>query len=168
MVLKEMLSGFGQIFSAPFKSLDLLWLIVPLFLMWIVLEVYFAKHKKEKLGWNTALANGITLGWLSLQSMRYLFSIEADGFWLRFVVNIVILLYAILIIYFSFSHKISEKWDFWLASPTPVYFLGMFAIIWGFGLLAVTWWVLLDLLILFIVIVILLRIFRHFVKPAID
>ena len=164
--LNEMLNGFGSIFSAPFRSLDALWVLIPLFIMWIVLEIYFARFKKEELGWNTALANGITLGWLTLEGIRSLFDAKPDDFGFRFAANLVILSYAILIVYFSFTHRISSKWDFVLASPTPVYYLGIFSVMWGFGTLEITRYVLLDLLILFFVVIILINIFRRFIKPA--
>ena len=162
----EMLSGFGDILIAPFKSLDVLWVLVPLFILWIVLEIYFAKYQKEKVGWNTALANGITLGWITLTGMRAVFSSKPEDFWLRFAANIVILVYASILMYGSFTHKISPKWNFVLASPTPVYFLGVFSVMWSYGTLDISRYVLLDLVILFILIVILIHIFRYFSKPA--
>jgi hypothetical protein len=164
--LNEMLLGFKDISLAPFRSLEALWILIPLFILWVVLEIYFAKFKTEKLGWNTALANGITLGWLTLQGMKGLFEAKPDPFWFRFIANGAILIYATLIIYSSFTHKISEKWNFVIASPTPVYFLGVFSVMWGFGTLQINRYVLLDLLILFIVLNLLLLIFRKFVKPA--
>jgi len=165
--LNEMLLGFKDIFSAPFRSIEALWILVPLFILWIVLEIYFAKYKTEKLGWNTALANGITLGWLTLEGMRSLFTTKPDAFLFRFIANFVIIVYAGLIIYSSFTHKISERWNFIIASPTPVYFLGIFSVMWGFGTLDITGYVLLDLLILFIIINILIFILRKFVKPGV-
>ena len=131
--LNEMITGFEGIFRAPFKSLDALWVLIPLFIMWIVLEIYFAKYKHEELGWNTALANGITLSWLTLEGLRSLFSTKPDDFLFRLIASLLILLYAIIIVYFSFTHKISPKWNFALAEPTPVYFLGVFSVMWGFG-----------------------------------
>lgn len=165
-VISELLAGFSQIFSAPFKSLDVFWILVPLLLMWVMLEIYFAKYKKEELGWNTALANGITLGWITLEGLRHLFSAFPDDFLFRLVANLIILAYAILIIYFSFTHKISPKWDFLLASPTLVYFLGIFSVLWGYGLLSVTNYVLADILILFAAILIVISIIRKKVRPA--
>ena len=164
--LDSMLQGFGQIFSAPFESIEMLWILIPLFILWTVLEVYFAKHKKEELGWNTALANGITLGWLTLEGMRGLWTLKPDLFWFRFIANMVILSYAGVLMYGSFTHKLSRKWNFILASPTPVYFLGVSSVLWGFGALEITRYVLLDLLIIFIVLNIFLFIFRRVVKQA--
>jgi hypothetical protein len=165
-LMTELLKGFAQIFSAPFKSLDVFWIILPLLIVWIVLEIYFAKYKKEELGWNTALANGITLGWITLEGLRHLFSTFPDDFWLRLTANIIILLYAVLIIYFSFTHKISSKWDFLLGSPTVVYFIGIFSVLWGYGLLSVTRYVLIDIAVLFAVIVLIVFVVRKKVRPA--
>jgi uncharacterized membrane protein required for colicin V production len=164
--INEIFRGFGQIFSAPFRSLEVLWLLIPLLLMWIVLEFYFAKFKREELGWNTALANGITLGWITLEGLRNLFSIDVPDFWFRFLANLVILLYAALIIYFSFTHKISQKIEFLLASPTLVYFIGIFSVLWGYGLLSITLYVLLDMVILFVVLLILIKLLRKRIRPA--
>jgi len=164
--IDEMLIGFSQIFSAPFKRIEVLWLLVPLLLMWIILEIYFAKYKTEELGWNTALANGISLGWITLEGMRYLFSAQPTDFWLRFFVNVIILVYAGMIINFSFTHKVNPKIEFLLASPTLVYFLGIFSVLWGFGLLSITIYVLIDIIILFLVILIFIRLLKKYVKPA--
>lgn len=162
----EVLSGFEDILIAPFKSLEALWVLVPLFILWIVLEIYFTRYRKEKVGWNTALANGITLGWLTLTGMRTIFSTKPDNFWLRFFANIIILLYASILMYGSFTHRISKRWNFVLASPTPVYFLGVFSVMWSYGSLEINRYVLLDLIVLFILIVVFLKIVRHFAKPA--
>ncbi len=164
--MAEIASGFLHILTAPFKSVEALWLIIPLFVMWFILEIYFAKYKKEKLGWNTALANGITLGWLTLEGMRHIFSARPDDLWIRFGGNAIILLYAMMIIYFSFTHLISPKLNFLMASPTPVYFLGVFSVSWGYGTLEMNWFILIDLILLFILISIFFAIFRRFVKPA--
>lgn len=164
--LNELLKGFESIFSAPFQRFDQLWVLIPLVIMWIVLAVYFAKFKKEELGWNTALANGITLGWLTLEGVRSLFATNPSDFWFRFIANMVILSYAVLIIYFSFTHKISSKWDFVIASPHPVYFLGIFSVMWGYGTLEINGYVLLDLVILFVIVLLLNKIFAHFITPA--
>jgi len=164
--LDSMLHGFTEIFTSPFENLEILWILIPLFILWTVLEIYFAKHKTEELGWNTALANGITLGWLTLEGMRGLWKLKPDFFWFRFIANMVILSYAAVLMYGSFTHKLSQRWNFILASPTPVYFLGVSSVLWGFGAMEITRYVLLDLLILFIVLNIFLFIFRRVIKEA--
>ena len=158
--LDAMLEGFGHIFSAPFTEFSVLWLIIPLFLLWLVLEVYFDIHRGEKLGWNTALGNGITLFWITADVMRALFERSPADFWARFGITMAVLLYAIMIIYFSFTHKISEKWDYPLSSPTPIYFIAGVTILWGYGVLKVDGIVALDILILFFAVLLLKQILR--------
>jgi len=49
----------GELFAAPFKDLNLLWIIIPIYLTWIVTEFY-----QEKKG--TSLGNAVTNGVLPL------------------------------------------------------------------------------------------------------
>ena len=74
-VASEILEAFSAILASPFKELSVWWYLTPIFILWLVLEVYFGKYKKEKLGWNTSLGNGITLTWINIESIRFLFNI---------------------------------------------------------------------------------------------
>ncbi len=156
----SMLAGFGEIFSSLFREFSVLWLIIPLFLLWLVLEIYFDLYKSEALGWNTALGNGITLFWITSDVMRALFERDPADFWMRFGITLVVMMYAVMIIYLSFTHKISEKWDYPISSPTPVYFVAGITILWGYGVLEVNSFVMLDLAILFVVILLLKQIVK--------
>ena len=122
--------------------------------------IYFDIHKKEKLGWNTALGNGLTLCWITLDLMRHLFLINPADFWMRFFVIMIILLYAIFIMFISFTHKIKDKIAFALSGPTTIYFLAMYAVMWGYGALEVTLWVLIDMIAIFIFVLIVVWILK--------
>jgi len=159
-VAQEIVNALGAIVRAPFEEPSSLWLLIPLFVIWIVLVVYFDIHKSEKLGWNTALGNALTLCWITLDLMRYLFTIGPEDFVVRFIVLIAILLYAIFLMFLSFAHKAKEKIAFALASPTAIYYLGMIAVLWGYGALEITRWVLLTILIIFGILLIILAILR--------
>jgi hypothetical protein len=161
-----LIEGFRQIGVSFFKEASLWWYLAPVFLLWIVLELYFGKYKKEKLGWNTSLGNGISLTWISLESMRFLFQTRPEYFWYKFGVIILIMFYAFLIVYLSFTHKLSAKITYALASPSPMYFLSMVTILWGHGVLIVTWWVLLDLFILYLIIALIFAIIKKVVPES--
>ncbi|MFC1704765.1 hypothetical protein ACFLZ6_00370 [Nanoarchaeota archaeon] len=152
-VWNNVLDGFNQIVASFTTDSSLWWFLAPVILLWIMLEVYFGKYKREKLGWNTSLGNAITLTWITIESMRFLFDTQPTDFWFRFGVIIAILLYALMIVYFAFSHRLSANITYNLASPSPIYFLSMVTILWGHGVLVITWWVLLDLVILYLVLV---------------
>ena len=106
----NILDGFNEIFSAPFKDVSIWWLLTPIILFWLVLEVYFGMYKGENLGWNTALGNGLNLFWIVVISLKALFT-EGMGLFSmdKLVVVILIAIYSAFIIFISFTHKIKEK-----------------------------------------------------------
>ena len=142
-------SGLVEIVSAPFRDFSIWWYLFPMLCLWFILEVYFGQHKKEDLGWNTALANGFSLVWMNIEAMRMLFAYSPDLFWLRFVFILTILSYGCWLIYISFNHKFDPALTFKLAAPTPIYYLSIVSVLWGHGLLNINWWVLIDLVIWF-------------------
>jgi len=146
-VFAEILRGFGQIFSSPFKDTSALWLIVPLFLLWIVLVVYFGVYSTEKLGWNTALGNGISMFWVFVSLLSYLFSKPLTD-WTKVASLLVLFSYALFIVIVSFKHAIKESVFFVMASPTVLFFFSWIAVVWTYGSLALTWAVLIDLVVL--------------------
>jgi len=58
-MLSEIWSALKEIFSNIANEPSILWYIAPIGVLWFILEIYFGIYEKEKLGWNTALANGI-------------------------------------------------------------------------------------------------------------
>ncbi|MFC1649073.1 hypothetical protein ACFL1B_06505, partial [Nanoarchaeota archaeon] len=46
----------AYILTAPVFNPDMLWLVIPMVFALIVFEFYFGGHKKEELGWNSAVA----------------------------------------------------------------------------------------------------------------
>lgn len=152
-ILQNILQGFVEIFKSPFKDLSILWVLTPILLFWILLEIYFDRYQTEELGWNTALGNGLSVFWVTLTCMRYLFETQRTNFqWIKFLAIILILLYAIFIILNSFWHKLKKNWSFIISSPTPIYFLSLVVVLWTYGQLIITKWIILDLIILYIII----------------
>ena len=160
----EMLAGITDIFRAPFVELSALWLIAPLFIMWIVLELYFDIHQDEELGWNTALGNGISMFWIAVNMMRFLFVENFRDFgWLKFIVIILLLCYSIFISYISFTHQLSPKATFYLASPTTAYYFSGIVILWAYGSLTLSLWMIIDIMLLFGIVVLFVYIVRKIV-----
>lgn len=145
--------AFKKIAASPFTDLSIWWFLAPVIVLWMILVVYFGEHKSEELGWNTALGNGISLTWINIESMRYLFSIKPDPFWTRFLIILGVMSYGFFIIYISFTHKFSSKATYLLASPNTVYYLAGVTILWGHGNLQIDFYVLLDLILIFFVFV---------------
>ncbi|MBT5022683.1 hypothetical protein HOK51_10610 [Candidatus Woesearchaeota archaeon] len=146
----EMGSAFLEILKAPFKDASAMWVLAPIIIIWVILIIYFDTHKKEELGWNTALGNGISLFWINVDLMRYMFSNSFANFtWSKFLIVLFVLAYAGFITYISFSHKFSPRITYMLAYPTPIYFLAFMAIIWVYGGLHFSIWVIIDLILMY-------------------
>ena len=147
-ILLNLWTAFTEIIKSIFHDLSIFWFLGPVLLFWLILEVYFSKYKREELGWNTALGNGLSVFWVLIVSIKYLFEDHMANFeWPKFIALMVILVYAFFIIINSFSHKLKANVFFLLASPTIIYYLSGVAILWTYGELKITTWVLIVLVI---------------------
>ncbi|MBW2992673.1 hypothetical protein KY345_05645 [Candidatus Woesearchaeota archaeon] len=164
--LQGMLDALWEIVRSPFKEWSVWWFLAPVLILWVILELYFGRYKSEQLGWNTSLANGISLVWINIESMRFLFSNHPEPFLLRFIPVSLILIYGGFVIYVSFAHKFSGKVTYALAAPTPIYFLSAISVLWGHGELTLTWFVILDLILLYPIIVGIFALLRKFLPEV--
>lgn len=163
----NILDGFKEIFSSPFKDITVLWLLVPIILFWLILEIYFGMHKEEKLGWNTALGNGLSISWVVVISLKTMFENNFELFsWDKLLYIIFIAIYSGLIIYISFTHKLEEKIFFLFTSPTIIYYFLGIAVLWVHDALSISLWIFIDLIILYIVVLILDTIFKKLLPAA--
>ena len=166
-IYNNILLGFKDIFTAPSRDLSILWILTPIILFWFLLEIYFGRFKQEKLGWNSAMGNGLSMFWIVVISLRALFSEKLILFTVGKLIFISLIgMYALFIIYISFSHKMRKKVSFLIASPTPVYFLSAIAILWIYGLIEMSRWIILDLVILYIFILIFEAILKKIIPTA--
>ena len=139
--------AFVHVVSSPFQDLSVLWTLVPLFLMWLLLEVYFI-HWDEDLGWNSALANSVTLFWVSATGLQVLF---ADGFsWAKFIVLFLMVVYAGSILVIVFKHAVREQFAYIIASPIFIYYLSIILTLWVHDALIFSWWVLLVIILIYL------------------
>jgi len=153
MIVENILQGFKLIGGAFVKDPSIWWFLAPVFLLWVGMEIYFGQYKKERLGWNSALANGISFTWINIAAFRVIFMEGkfSEDFWLRTLILSIFFLYGVSVIYISFFHKTSQKFSAMLAGPTRIYFLSVVSILWGQGILSITNWIFIDLLIAYIV-----------------
>ncbi len=162
-----MWEAFKAILKAPFVDLSVWWVLTPVIILWIMLELYFGRYKNEKLGWNTALGNGISLTWITIALMKFLFENSRENFtWAKFIAVLLIMIYGLFVTIVTFKHKFSAKTTFLLADPSPIYFLSTVAVLWAYGSLILTWWVILDLVILYPIIVGIFALIRRFLPEA--
>ena len=163
----NILSGFKEIFSAPLRDLSILWFLAPLVLFWFILEIYFGRYKSEKLGWNTALGYGLSMFWIVIISFKTMFENNFELFSIgKLLFVIFVAAYYVFIIFISFTHRLKEKIFFLFTSPTIVYYLFGITLLLVDDLLEINFWVFIDLIILYIIILILEIILKKIVPAA--
>lgn len=166
-IVQNLLDGFREIFSAPLKDLSIFWLLAPIILFWLIIEIYFGRYKKEKMGWNTALGNGLSMFWIVVISLKVLFAEGLELFSLdKLIFVIFIAVYSIFVIIISFNHRLNEGLFFLLSSPTVVYYLSAIAVLWIHNLLAINFWVIIDFILLYIFVLILEVILKELIPAA--
>ncbi|MBW2976814.1 hypothetical protein KY347_05195 [Candidatus Woesearchaeota archaeon] len=163
----NLLSGFKEIAASPFRDLSIWWLLAPIIMFWLILEIYFGRYKKESLGWNTALGNGLSMFWIVVISLKTLFSEGLELFSLDKLLFVIFIgLYSMFIIFISFTHKLKERIFFLFSSPTIIYYLSAIAVLWLHDLLAINFWVAIDLVILYIIILVFETFLKKVIPPA--
>ena len=152
--MNPLVEGFKLIGQSLVKDINIWWFLAPVFILWIVMEVYLGQYKKEKIGWNSILANGISFSWINIASFQVLFLENSSSvdFTLRTVILAVFFIYGLFIVYIAFRHKIPQQICSWMAGPTTIYFLSTISVLWGQGVLEINRWVLTDFIILYFII----------------
>jgi uncharacterized membrane protein YgcG len=163
----NILNGFKEIFSSPLKDPSILWLLVPIILFWLVMELYFGRYKDERLGWNSALGYGLSMFWVVVISFKTMFENNFELFSIdKLLFVFFVATYSVFIIYISFTHRLKAKIFFLFTSPTLVYYLFGIALLWSNDLLNVSRWVIIDLIIFYIIILILETILKKLIPSA--
>ncbi len=65
-------SRFFQLFSEPFFNSNLAWIIIPLIMLLVIMEIYWSSYKYEDVGWDTITANSLVLVFISMDLFRLL------------------------------------------------------------------------------------------------
>ena len=156
----QSISLIGQSFV---KEPAVWWFLGPIFLLWLGMEIYFGQYKRERLGWNSILANGLSFTWINIAAFRVLFmeDLNSIDFWPRFIIISLFFVYGLITIYSAFFHRISANAAGFMAGPTQIYFLSMVSVLWGQGILVINKWVFFDLIIAYLIISTFFRLIRR-------
>ncbi|MGM5481398.1 MAG: hypothetical protein ACQESE_03225 [Nanobdellota archaeon] len=164
LTVQSILEDIGGIGKALFSEPALLWQLAPIILVWIVLEVYFGRYAKEKLGWNTALANGISLFWIVISGMQYIFANGAEKFsWVAFSIIAFMAVYGLLIIVTTFKHSLPKNVEFAIASPTPIYYFSAIVLLIAYQQILLDLPMIISILALFVFFQVFFWIFRKLI-----
>jgi len=120
--IEEIIKSF---ILTPVKQPEILPTVLPLILGAIVIELYFGKHEREELGWNTAVGNAII--WVTT-GVTLLMTTSGLNQGEKFAAYTLIGL-GIIVGYMDFYHKWSDQIAFLVSSSGIVYTLAYIGVI---------------------------------------
>jgi len=136
--IKEFLwPRFIELVTAPYYHRDMIWIIIPMVIVLILMELYFGRYKKEKLGWNTAVGNSIVLFFVSIDLFRYVYEHNIHlEFWQFIFENLkglfvasIVGLSGIWMLIANFFHILPKKLAFFISSSLPINVIAYVAIV---------------------------------------
>ena len=136
-ILSRFVSFFTEVVTIP----DLIWIVIPLIITILIMQIYFARYKLEKAGWNTVTANSLVLLFLASDLFRVLsnkgflrvYGVGSYEFALSFLVFCVLGL-GVLLFALNFFHLWPEVLAFKFASHLNINLFAylMLIIVYGF------------------------------------
>lgn len=117
---------FVEILHSPVSNPSMLWMLIPLIILFISVEIYVARKKGEWLTWNLVLVNIVAIVFVILDLLRIIFA-RANNLVIGpvgdlILVPAILFLLVLILIYFTiviprWSHPVSNIW-YMLARPS--------------------------------------------------
>ena len=154
-----------HILSQPLHNENLLWILVPLFLALILMELYFGRYEKEELGWNTAFGNSLILIFVSANLVNHLIN---NNLWtdpVKAGVVFTLLFLGFILTLLDYFHALPEKLAFTVSSKFPISFIAFLAILFVYIDIPIDTTTLLSLGLIFIAAYLIISLV-HFLTPT--
>ncbi len=153
-----------EVITAPFTEPNVMWIVTPLLIAMVLMQLYFGRHREEELGWNTAFGNSIVLIFVSINLLQFLYNkhglsiinlITPPTYKIWLVIGLGAMSITQLII--NYFHAISKKVAFFINSSISTNLISYLAIIFVYTLIPLD---IATLIVSGILLVILVGIFR--------
>lgn len=125
----EILAAFGQILTAPSKNFEMLWILVPVYLNWILTD-YYQERKGTSFG--NAMSNGFVAIWVGLDWTRQLatnFPGLSAAFAVKLAVGVFFVVFGLVIMFESAKAQPIVKYlgrirevSYFIIVATPIYY----------------------------------------------
>ncbi len=116
-----------QLVEAPLSEPRMLWSVVPLVLATFFMTLYFGKHKREELGWNTAFGNTMVFLFMAISIIREMYYSDGAGSWSNVFSNEFYLLTsialagaAVVLMLITYYQVLPKRVAFFLFSAPPI------------------------------------------------
>lgn len=129
-VIGTVIDRFLALLTAPVDFPDMLWILSPLVLTMLLIELYFARYKFEELGWNSAFGNVLVLLFVAIDLFRFLYvHNELTYIGARNILVITLTVVGILLSVANFLHVWSKKFAYGISDKLPVNFLAYMTVL---------------------------------------
>ncbi|MBU0929548.1 MAG: hypothetical protein KJ623_00560 [Nanoarchaeota archaeon] len=162
-----------EMFRSPFDYPETLWLIIPLFVTILFMQLYFGRWKNEKLGWNSVLANMIALLFVIMNLIYYMiqnykpeeiFNLGDPVY--KIILIGVIIIQIILMMVFVYFHEIPKKILFFIGSSLTINTLAFVTIVMVYGRIPFDLVTLTAFICLYIFVQLFFLLFRWIIPPS--
>ncbi len=167
--IDRVMAEFFLLLKAPLIVPEMWWIVIPLIVILLLMTFYFGRYIRERLGWNTAIANSVVLFFVGMDLLRTVYNYSEPATSYQFVWNpikttiiIAIMIEGLLLTYSAFSHALPKKVMFFIASPLPVNLQAYVIIAVVYLQILPTVYTLYAAILLFIVLFAILRILQEF------
>ncbi|MBW2986571.1 hypothetical protein KY333_04340 [Candidatus Woesearchaeota archaeon] len=153
-----------EIVLAPALNPSMFWIIMPLFFTLLLMTFYFGAHKREELGYSSAVANSVVLLFVGVDLFKHVFNLTNPGHLMNFqfhpistVICFAVILEAFTLMFASFFKSLPKQITFFFCAPVSVNLQAYLAIAIVYTNITLDWYTLLAALLLFVVVYILLK-----------
>ena len=127
---QQVVQAFLFMVEVPFHSKMMMWACLPIFANLLIMKLYFGIYRKEALGWNSVIANAMTLVWVGVSSMRYILERNFLNFDdTKTILALSMLVIGLLIICVSFIHGLPEGFMYSVVSSQTIQFFSYMCVL---------------------------------------
>lgn len=162
-----------EIVTSPIHYPKVLWMIIPLLITILFMQMYFGRWKTEKLGWNSALGNVIALLFITVNLISEMVKIydpvelaTPGPAMYKAIIITAIILQIFIMMALIFFHVLSSRIGFFLGSQTTTYVVAFVAIVLVFSDIPIDKATFGAFILLYILVQIFFAVFRWAIPPS--
>ncbi|MFH1592764.1 MAG: hypothetical protein ABIB47_05350 [Candidatus Woesearchaeota archaeon] len=168
-VIGTLVDRFIDILIAPYNFRDMLWILTPLFLALLLIELYFARYKFEEAGWNVPYSNSLIMIFVSIDLFRILNSGgELSDITPRIALAVGVATLGVFLTASNFLHLWSREFAFGMSNHLPMNFIAYMSVVIIYSRIPLDFYTLIASFGIFVVFVLLILLIRFIVPKAIE
>lgn len=118
---------FLELALVPLRNTDMLWAAVPLVAATAFITLYFARHQREELGWNTAFGNTMVFLFMAMNLIREMYQSSSPPSWENVTSNPLYLTFTValacagaFLMLVTYFHLLPKRLAFAIFSAVPI------------------------------------------------